>query len=462
MSTAPFDIPHTVLNDGRREELRAVGGGLEKFLDIYGEIVEISPPTPNEQPPQCPKAFWGPGFALTFPYGEKSGLFVAAEHGEILPPWYLNPGIAGKSRLFLLSQTFAAIFASPAALDAENERAECAFYKTASYFAGRVASLVDVFNALDWGKETIVQSLIISRFDGRKGNAWIFTPIMNPSVLYEFAQNDPAPLVLDVSHLKPVRNLEPWEVEKIEKVENTQKEECAREVVETLGTQETIETQETQAAVRTQEKILEEPIVCVPDFSWIREKRGAMLGKFSNRARDLRVLSDFGEKFRRARQKKIESHIFYAHPRNSQTWRRVGAQLEEKWLIDAQTLAQQNEHLPYQAEDLVESEVMESIAPQEILEETCPRQATKQPIPQENLLHLPLTLSVACGVRKIPLRALLALEVGSVLNLGTPCSATLPIFLNETPVGNATLAEHNGTLVAKIDAFHLPTREELP
>ena len=92
--------------------LLGLATALEKFLDILGESFELSPEKGAANfELKRPKTFQGAGFGVTFPFCGGLGVFLIAERGGILPGWFANPGIAGKSRIFLLANELERLFA---------------------------------------------------------------------------------------------------------------------------------------------------------------------------------------------------------------------------------------------------------------------------------------------------------------------------------------------------------------
>ena len=99
------------LDSGRTSPfLLNLAGSLERFLDVVGEVFELSLTTENGVSRKRPRTFEGGGFAVSFPFEDGVGIFLVADRGEILAPWLENPGIAGKSRILLLASELERLF----------------------------------------------------------------------------------------------------------------------------------------------------------------------------------------------------------------------------------------------------------------------------------------------------------------------------------------------------------------
>ena len=177
--------------------LASLEAGLEKFLDVLGEIQQVEAPSVLRLRPE------EAGFALTFPYESAVGVFLLADRGDILPAWHQNPGLAGNSRLELLRRGLMTLFAPNETVP----EMPAGFFTSAQSFCERVAELEQVLAALQALPEVHTQAFLIHRFDGQTGLAWMVAPVTDIEILRQHAwQETPDESLLQT--LKPLRALD--------------------------------------------------------------------------------------------------------------------------------------------------------------------------------------------------------------------------------------------------------------
>ncbi|MDO4630358.1 MAG: hypothetical protein Q4C70_14360, partial [Planctomycetia bacterium] len=254
--------------------LSKLGNILEKYLDIIGETYEFSPERPDGKATNFalkrPRTFEGDGMAVTFPFRAGVGIFLISVRGGILPDWFTNPGIAGRSRLFLLASELEQIFGtdwdkesvtepeepfSPDMLEEiatqndsetnvqknahdnghnnslnDNQNQDLndtqgltrklslkpaqkivstagTFYATTDFFYGPVSALETFFNGLAEEELTEFRAFSIRKFDGREGYAWMLGPTRTAEILRKNVPVETLP-TRTLSTLRPVRSLE--------------------------------------------------------------------------------------------------------------------------------------------------------------------------------------------------------------------------------------------------------------
>ncbi|MBE6427872.1 MAG: FliM/FliN family flagellar motor switch protein [Planctomycetaceae bacterium] len=233
--------------------LVSLASALERFLDIFGEPFEFSPQKRGEETAfslKRPKTFQGIGFAVSFPFENGIGVFLAAKDGDILPSWFANPGIAGISRIHLLAREFEILFAAETEDESESisgknihevfekddrknsqesnsddsnlfshrELSEnfyeghsaknADFYSSEDFFHGKIESLEKLFGMLPLEKLTSFRSFAIRKFDGREGSAWFLGPLETSKPLYANRVSEVSERPEFSNGLKPVRSLE--------------------------------------------------------------------------------------------------------------------------------------------------------------------------------------------------------------------------------------------------------------
>ena len=177
--------------------LASLEAGLEKFLDVLGEIQQVEVPSVLRLRPE------EAGFALTFPYESAVGVFLLADRGDILPAWHQNPGLAGNSRLELLRRGLMTLFAPNETVP----EMPAGFFTSAQSFCGRVAELEQVLAALQALPEVHTRAFLIRRFDGQTGLAWMTAPVTDIETLRQHAWQEAPDEDLGQT-LKPLRALE--------------------------------------------------------------------------------------------------------------------------------------------------------------------------------------------------------------------------------------------------------------
>ena len=207
------------LDSGRTSPfLLNLAGSLERFLDVVGEVFELSLTSENGVSRKRPRTFEGDGFAVSFPFEEGIGVFLAADGGEILASWLQNPGIAGKSRILLLANELERLFSSDQDGTSDPENSEETpsetkpFYTGPDFFYGRITGLESLFEALPMETLAKFRSFTIRKFDGREGYAWMFGPLSSAEILVDHEVPCDASTRC-VESPRPVRSLECVEVE---------------------------------------------------------------------------------------------------------------------------------------------------------------------------------------------------------------------------------------------------------
>ena len=308
VSVENLNVPErSEVSSTRQNVWNGIATALDKFLDIYGEVHGIRDSNLEQIPPARPEAFVGPGFALTFPLEGKKAIFFIAEQGGILPVWYLNPGIAGVSRLQFLARELANVYALPVPFEEKEVPPLDDFYRSNAFFAGRIATLEALFEELPWSGETEFRAFKIQRMDGRVGDAWVFGPLDNVSALRRHVGNESDSPFQNSANLIPVRPLEDVEVTQIPPEIHSPQESALKSEPETASEPTSEPKPEPESAP---EPVRERPPL---DSSWF--PRVTAFRTPSPRALSRQVRSQ--------RQERILSQIFYAHPANTQSWRIV-------------------------------------------------------------------------------------------------------------------------------------------
>ena len=295
------------LDSGRTSPfLLNLAGSLERFLDVVGEVFELSLTSENGVSRKRPRTFEGDGFAVSFPFEEGIGVFLAADGGEILASWLQNPGIAGKSRILLLANELERLFSSDQDGTSDPENSEETpsetkpFYTGPDFFYGRITGLESLFEALPMETLAKFRSFTIRKFDGREGYAWMFGPLSSAEILVDHEVPCDASTRC-VESPRPVRSLE-----------------CVE--VETAGTTLPASSIEPSADSGT---TLPASSIEPPAFS-------ETIYRFHFRT------PLYSPKMRARREEFILSQIRYEHPMNTQRWRVRAKKTSERFLCEIQ------------------------------------------------------------------------------------------------------------------------------
>ncbi len=320
--------------------LSKLGNVLEKYLDIIGETYEFSPERPDGKATSFalkrPRTFEGDGMAVTFPFRAGVGIFLISVRGGILPDWFANPGIAGRSRLFLLASELEQIFGTDWEKEPISEPEDDSspktseelpgeisslkpsqktvstvgtFYATADFFYGSVSVLESLFNGLAEEELTEFRAFSIRKFDGREGYAWMLGPTRTAEILRKNAVAETFP-TRTIGTLRPVRSLESV-------------------VVDTAGSEEVLPAENALNEVETVELTGE-----TSDFP------AEILKEFPRIAHQFHFRSRTHSPARRARREEaILSQIRYENPIYTQRWRKQSAQYIERIEAELQTAA---------------------------------------------------------------------------------------------------------------------------
>lgn len=161
--------------------------------------------------------FSGSGFAMTFPCKNHANIFFVPDGSDMLPNWYKNPGVAGKSRLSLFANELSDLFLKTFSLFYEKSEdipilgmpTDISFFgATKKYFAGRVIHLETLCRRLIFSGNPRVAALSLTRFDGSPGTVWLLTGVENPETLWHFTEAVSPSAASSGNFLKPVRGLE--------------------------------------------------------------------------------------------------------------------------------------------------------------------------------------------------------------------------------------------------------------
>ena len=297
------------LDSGRTSPfLLNLAGSLERFLDVVGEVFELSLTTENGVSRKRPRTFEGGGFAVSFPFEDGVGVFFVADRGEILAPWLENPGIAGKSRILLLASELERLFSPDWDGTSVQENGEEAsseakpFYTGPDFFYGRIAGLESIFDALPMETLAKFRSFAIRKFDGREGCAWMLGPLPSAEILAEHEVPCDAN-ARNVESPRPVRSLECVEVE--------------TEVSPlTVAPPEMLSDPLPEEPVSDSETNEEDPAETDSNES---ESEEAAVSETVYRFHFRTPL--YSPKMRARREEQILSQIQYEHPMNTQRWR---------------------------------------------------------------------------------------------------------------------------------------------
>jgi flagellar motor switch/type III secretory pathway protein FliN len=317
------------LDSGRTSPfLLNLAGSLERFLDVVGEVFELSLTTENGVSRKRPRTFEGGGFAVSFPFEDGVGVFLVADRGEILAPWLENPGIAGKSRILLLASELERLFSPDwdgTSIQENGEEASSEvkpFYAGPDFFYGRIAGLESIFDALPMETLAKFRSFAIRKFDGREGCAWMLGPLPSAEILVE--HEVPCDVsARSVESPRPVRSLECVEVEtEVPPLTAAPLEESASETLPDSLLADPISDPETEdeAPVETDpgEPESEDPTVFETVY------------RFHFRT------PLYSPKMRARREEQILSQIQYEHPMNTQRWRARVEKTTERFKTEIQ------------------------------------------------------------------------------------------------------------------------------
>jgi len=294
------------LDSGRTSPfLLNLAGSLERFLDVLGEVFELSPTTENGVIQKRPRTFEGGGFAISFPFKGGLGVFLVADRDGILAPWLANPGIAGKSRLLLLAGELERLFShdwnemvSPET-GPETDAELKPFYTGPNFFHGRIDGLETLFNALPMETLTVFRSFTIRKFDGREGGAWMLGPLSSVEILVTHeAQTDKNARC--TGNLRPVRSLE-----------------C---VTVGLTLPASFIDSETEPDLNDPENVCTE-ISTLPEIVYRFHFRTPL----------------YSPQMRARREELILSQIHYEHPMNTQRWHGRAKKMAERFQVELQS-----------------------------------------------------------------------------------------------------------------------------
>lgn len=453
---------------------------LEKFLDILAEVEktgDISIPFPMRssetpsQPLPCPEGLAGAGFAITFPFRQAVGLFIIAHREDLLPDWYRHPGIAGKSRLFLLGTHLAQFFSH------DWEEKNRSFFDSSDYFAGAVEALEGIFPKITFSAESSLHSFQIRRWDGQSTNAWLIGPVS--SVEMELPPASITQLAIHHTNLlKPVRPLEGTETSLFYAPFSEELEEILSEP----ATEEVIEEKETPLPEKND---LLEVLPSQEELETLRQELEEELGKLTSFSPS-QQFRNFPALRHQRRREQILIRIQYAHPAHTQAWRK---QVENAWKTLKKRFSQSLSTRETQ-EKVEETVLQEKALPVEmLLTETAsggmlpetgdweyctqdypPQAATvalasppeKMPdiphrpalprprIGEEKVLGIPVTFSVVVARQKIPLQTFLQLRPGDILNFQQKMETPMEIFVEQQKRGLGIPIEYEGRVGIQI------------
>ena len=326
------------LDSGRTSHfLLNLAGSLERFLDVVGEVFELSLTAENGVSRKRPRTFEGGGFAVSFPFEDGVGFFLVADRGEILAPWLENPGIAGKSRILLLASELERLFSPDWDGTSVQENGEEAsseakpFYAGPDFFYGRIAGLESIFDALPMETLAKFRSFAIRKFDGREGCAWMLGPLPSAEILAEHEVPCDAS-ARSVESPRPVRSLECVEVETTE-VPALTAAPLAAPVSETLP--ESAETSDQAPASEALSEPVSDPVPAEPvsdSETEVEDQTETDPGESESSESEEAGVSEtvyrfhfrtplYSPKMRARREEQILSQIQYEHPMNTQRWR---------------------------------------------------------------------------------------------------------------------------------------------
>ena len=310
------------LDSGRTSPfLLNLAGSLERFLDVVGEVFELSLTSENGVSRKRPRTFEGDGFAVSFPFEEGIGVFLAADGGEILASWLQNPGIAGKSRILLLANELERLFSSDQDGTSDPENSEETpsetkpFYTGPDFFYGRITGLESLFEALPMETLAKFRSFTIRKFDGREGYAWMFGPLSSAEILVDHEVPCDASTRC-VESPRPVRSLE-----------------CVE--VETAGT--TLPASSIEPSADSGTTLPASSIEPSADSGTTLPASSIEPPAFSETIYRFHFRTPlYSPKMRARREEFILSQIRYEHPMNTQRWRVRAKKTSERFLCEIQ------------------------------------------------------------------------------------------------------------------------------
>ncbi|MDO4574925.1 MAG: FliM/FliN family flagellar motor switch protein [Planctomycetia bacterium] len=372
---------------------------LEKLFDLRGEIHPV-------ESGDFWETFHGPGFTLTFPSTQGIGVFVIADPERTLPQWYRNPGIAGRSRLFLLASQLGTFFSDgPCETSAE-------FFSSLDYFAGGIAELTLLREKLDFNAEN-VRAFRIHRDDGRAHSAWVLGPVASSETLHQLADTDELPRPGSKT-LKPLRSLEKSD---------------SPILYAPVAELEELFEDKISSPVPLRKEIHELAQITLfhtkPRFREPRRKGGMPLRKRPEMAR---------------KPGPVSQEII------TDTVPRIALPEAAQSVVDT-----------FQPADLLEENRFTTVVaepnPQleELVQKVC-EDYDFNAIDAEKVLKLPVVLSVLAGRSRMAVRKLLDLKPGDVLDLGRPADAPLEILVEQHCIGTGNAVEYEDRVGIQIDA----------
>ncbi len=203
---------------------------LERFLDIFCFIQQFSlnPVSAGDLAEKISL----PGdsfFGLSLPFSGKFAFLVISNENNVLPEWYKNPGVAGKSRLTFFAGNLSDLLSkntsffeetSPFTDDMEAESMIhengspektpdfSTFLHSDKYAGGKMRASLALFSRMKLAPGARLLSFSIMRFDGNPGRGWLITAVENPEILRDFLCGPAANTAEKTQRLKRVRELE--------------------------------------------------------------------------------------------------------------------------------------------------------------------------------------------------------------------------------------------------------------
>lgn len=467
------DTPESLLTRGMETQL-------ERFLDIFCFVQQFScEPVSRDALPEKITLEAESFFGISLPYLADYAILIIANENNVLPEWYENPGVAGKSRLTFFAGNLSDLLAKHSEFlenrvyyPSENWTDIQTFLNSGKYTAGKLRAEPGFFARLDLTENARLLTFSMMRFDGNPGRGWLITGIQNPEILRHFLEKTAFHPAEKTHVLQRVRNLEKLSVEEMpeeaEPPEPPEAKVALKAEPEREFTQNTENTpnfsplelyvrlsdSDSQCAKMEETLILSEKPECpsanTDEIRYIREEHlipfnpekfarefHAFLAKrlqkkaktrSNNRPKGRVSPCEFQ---RECRNEGLRLFFVHSHPQNTQRWREVTGDFSDLCESESETLNFEQNSPAMRAEDLWEMAETPAAVPE------TPRD--QRPIlPAETVFQgIPVTFRAVLGRKKYPLELILALKPGAILDFGPADAENLEIFVSDKCVAHA-------------------------
>lgn len=473
------DTPESQLTRGLETQL-------ERFLDIFCFVQQFScEPVTHEALPEKIALAEDSFFGISLPCCANYAILIVANENSVLPEWYENPGVAGKSRLTFLAGNlsdllvrYSEIIENQSVCPQENWTDFQAFLNSEKYSAGKMRAEPGFFARLELTQNARLLAFSMMRFDGKPGRGWLLTGVKNPEILRFFQEKHPFRPAEKTYVLQRVRNLEKLSVEEMPEIE------------EDFAAKNDLPVEKSAPATAPEPEIAQNT-ANIPNFQplelYVRLSDGDSPGAKMDETlilgekpecssvntdeiqyvREEHLIPFNPEKFARefhtflasrhekrlqnrlaccpkmhfethiktcnyrytARDEAIRLFFAHAHPQLTQRWRNVTGDFSDLREHESKKSDCPPENTPLRAEDLWETA------------ETAETPRHKQPVlpPETVLQQIPVTLRAVLGRKKLPVEAILALKPGVILDFGPANTQNMEIFVSDKDVARGEM-----------------------